>query len=129
MKKGILASLVASMMLLFTTAVFADAVLHIWSCKLNDDKTQADAIAVSSVWLKAARSMPGGVDLKVSLSFPLAAHAGGGDFNFVLVAADTKSWGVFFNDYDDSAAAEADAAWDEVATCNRSGLWQSVSVE
>jgi hypothetical protein len=129
MKKCKFASLAALLMFLFTAPAYADAVLHIWQCKLNDGKTPADVVAVSSDWLKAARSMEGGADLEVSLEFPIAADAGDGDFSFVLVAADTRTWGIFNQDYVDSPAGEADEAWGEVATCSKSSMWNSVEIK
>ena len=129
MKKIIIASLTASVMFLFTAPAYADSIVQLWSCKLNDNKTTADLVAVSSVWLKAAKSMEGGKDLEAYLEFPIAADAGGGDFTFVMVVADTKTWGVFNHDYPDSPAGEADEAWGEVATCSASSLWASVEIE
>ena len=73
--------------------------------------------------------MKGGKDLEVYVEFPIAAAAGDGGFSFVLIAADTKTWGVFNNDYANSPAAKADEAWAEIATCSASSLWQSVKIE
>lgn len=129
MKRCILGSLAALSMILFTASAYADSVIQVWTCKLHDGKTVDEVEKVSSAWLKAAKSMEGGEDLEVSLEFPLAANTGNGSFNFVLVAADAKTWGVFNNDYDDSPAAEVDDAWFEVASCSSSSLWQSVDIE
>ena len=129
MKKRIIASLTASVMFLLTAPAFADSIVQIWDCKLNDGKTGEDLAAVSSAWLKAAKSMEGGDAIQVSLEFPVAAPAGDGRFNFVMIIADTKTWGVFNNDYSDSPAGEADEAWGEVATCSGSSLWASVDIE
>jgi hypothetical protein len=129
MKKIIIASLTASVMFLFTAPAYADSILQLWSCKLNDDKTPADLVAASSVWLKAAKSNEGGEDIEAFVDFPIAADAEDGDFTFVLVVADTKTWGVFNNDYLDSPAGEAEEAWGEVATCSASSLWESVEIE
>ena len=129
MKKALIATFAASLMLLSTAAAFADSVVQVWNCQLNDGKTSDDLVAVSSAWLKAAKSMDGGADFKVTLEFPIAANAGDGQFNFVLIAADTKTWGLFNNNYSESAAAEADEVWAEVASCSNSDLWASVDIE
>lgn len=129
MTRRICAILATVLMLCGTAPAFADSVLHIWSCQLSDGKTTADAMKVSSDWLKAATAMPGGKGLKVSLEFPLAADAGDGSFNFVLVAPDAKTWGLFMNDYDGSAAQEADEAFSDVAICSGSQMWNSVDVK
>ena len=128
MRKIIIASLTASVMFLFTAAAYADSIVQIWSCKLNDGKAGDDLEAVSSAWLKAARSMEGGEVLEAYLEFPVAAPVGDGSFSFVMVVADTKEWGVFNFDYPNSPAGEADEAWGEVATCSGSSLWASIEV-
>jgi hypothetical protein len=129
MKKIIIASLTASVVFLFTASAYADSILQLWSCKLNDGKTGADVISASAAWLKAAKTNEGGEDIEVFVDFPIAADAGDDDFTFVLVVADTKTWGVFNHDYFDSPAGEAEEAWGEVATCSASSLWASVEIE
>jgi len=128
MKKIIIASLTASVMFLFTASAFAD-VMEVMNCKFNDDKTGADLVAVSSAWLKAAKSMEGGEDLEVYLNFPLVADTEDGEFLFIVVFADTKTYGVFMNGYSNSPAGEADEAWYEVATCSGNSLWNSFEIE
>jgi hypothetical protein len=129
MKKLTIASLTASVMFLFIAPAYGDSVLQIWNCELNDNKTPADVIAASSVWLKAAKNNEGGEDIKVSLEFPIAGDAGGSDFFFVLSVADTKIWGVFNHDYSGSPAGLADEVWADVATCSESSLSASVDIE
>ena len=67
MKKIIIASLTASVMFLFTASAYADSIVQLWSCTLNDDKTGADLIAATSVWLKAAKSNEGGENIEAYL--------------------------------------------------------------
>ena len=130
MKKRIIASLTTSVMLLFAASAFADSVVHIWTCELNDGKTGADATAVSSEWVKVAKSREGGENLEVYLEWPIAASAGDDSFNFVLIVADEKTWGVWFGGDDpDSAMQDANTAWSEVAACSGSSLWYSVEIE
>lgn len=129
MKKALIGTFAASLMLLSSAAAFADSVVQVWNCQLNDGKTTDELVAVSSAWLKAAKSMDGGANFEVSLEFPIAANAGDGQFNFVLIVADTKTWGLFNNNYSESVAAEADDAWGEIATCSNSDLWASVDIE
>lgn len=130
MKRRLIASLAASVMFFFTASAFADSVVHIWTCELNDGKTSADVVAASSDWLKVAKSMEGGKDLKVYLEFRIAANVGDDAFNFVLVAPDEKTWGIWYGgDDSDSAMQDANTAWSEVAACSGSSLWFSVEVE
>ena len=127
-KKALVTSAVLSM-ILFAGSAFADSVVQVWHCTLNDGKSGEDVVAVSEAWLKAAKTMAGGANLEVYIEFPLAASPGAGGFSFVLVAADVKTWGLFNNDYDGSPAAKADEAWDEVADCSGSDLWESIEIE
>ena len=129
MKKVTIASLTASVMYLFIAPAYGDSILQIWDCELNDNKTTADVIAASSVWLKAAKKNEGGEDIEVTLEFPIVGEAGDSDFYFVLSIADTKSWGVFNHDYPDSPAGQAEEAWADVATCSESSLSASVDIE
>ncbi len=129
MKKIIIASLTASVTFLFTASAYADSILQIWDCELNDDRTPADVIAASSVWLKAAKNNEGGEDIEVFVEFPFVGDAEDGDFFFVLSVADTKIWGAFNHDYPDSPAGQAEEAWADVATCSESSLSASVDIE
>ena len=129
MKKIIIASLTASVMFLFTAPAYADSILQIWSCEINDGKTGDDVIAASSVWLKAAKSNEGGENIEAFVEFPFVGDAGDDDFFFVLSVADTKIWGAFNHDYLDSPAGQAEEAWAEVATCSESSLSVSVEIE
>jgi hypothetical protein len=129
MKKVTIASLTASVMFLFIAPAYGDSVLQIWKCELNDNKTPADVIAASSVWLKAAKKNEGGEDIKVTVEFPIVGDAGDRDFFFVLSVADTKTWGAFNHDYPDSPAGQAEEAWADVATCSGNNLSASVDIE
>ncbi len=109
------------------SAASAD-VVQVWTCTLNDGKSDADLAKVSSEWLAAAKGMKGGAEMKAFNESPMAATAGPRGFNFVMVAPDPESWGAFMGGYEGSAASKADDAWNQVATCNGSTLWNSVEV-
>jgi hypothetical protein len=108
---------------------YADSIVDRWNCQLNDDKTPADLVAASSVWLKAAKSNEGGEALEAFLEFPIEADTGDDDFTSVLVFADGKTWDTFYHDYPNSPAGEAEKAWGEVATCTGASVWASVEIE
>jgi len=109
--------------------VSAASAVQVWPCKLHDGKTQEEVVAVSKVWLDAAKTMNGGAELEVYLGFQIAGDMGPGEFSFVLVANDMATWGTFWNDYSGSAAAKADEEWENVATCSGSSLEASVKIE
>ncbi|MCJ7555824.1 MAG: hypothetical protein MUP90_02785 [Gammaproteobacteria bacterium] len=116
--------------LLFLLANTADArVLQVWNCTLNDGKTVADVEKVSADWLKAVHSMESGKKFEVYLNFPMTGNAEEGSFLFVMIAPDGASWGAFEDSYPGSAASKADAAWNAVADCSGSSLWNSMKME
>lgn len=130
MKKRLIALMTALAMLSFAASAFADSIVHIWTCELNDGKSGDDLISASSDWLKAAKSIEGGEDLEAYLEFRLAANVGDDNFNFVLIAPDLKSWGAWYGDSDsDAVLQDANDAWFEVAACSSSSLWNSVEIE
>lgn len=129
MNEKLTAILAASAAFLFTSSAYADSVVHIWTCELNDGKTRDDVMAASSDWLKVARGLEGGKDLDLYLEFRIAANVGDNGFNFVLIAADEKTWGTWYGSPDpDSALENANAAWAEIAACSGSSLWYSAEV-
>jgi len=85
-------------------------------------------VAVSKTWLDAAKTMAGGAELEVYLDFPVVGGSAE-TFSFILVANDLATWGTFWNDYNGSAAQDADDSFFEVATCSGSTLGTSVKVE
>lgn len=130
MNKRILTALVISLSFLFAAPAFADNIIQIWACQLNDDKTGADVVAVSSIWLEAAKKIEGGEDFNVLLRFPIAANAGDDEFRFVLVVADAKTWGAWVdNSANDADLPKANEAWNEVASCSGSSMWAGVPIE
>ena len=105
------------------------AVVQVWQCTLAEGKTGAELEAASSAWLAAAKNMKGGADLKAYHEFPLAAQAGQGGFNFVLIAPDAATWGEFWNNYGSPDATKADEEWDKIAGCSGSSLWTSNAIK
>lgn len=113
---------------LLSAPASADSLIHLWSCKLNEGGTNEDLVKLTEDWLKGVKSMDGGAELRVLLEYPMAADAGLGEFTFVLIAPDATTWGTFMDGYDMEANADVDEAWNEVASCSSSGIWQSVEI-
>lgn len=129
MKNRLFAAFASALVFLLAAPVYADSIVHIWSCTLEEGKTPSDAVDVSKAWLKAAQGMKGGKDIEVYLEAPIAANVGDGSFNFVLIIPDATTWGVFNDAYENSTAAEADEAFAQVAGCSSSSLWESIKIE
>jgi hypothetical protein len=104
-------------------------VVQVWDCKLQEGKTNANLEAASSVWLAAAKKLPGNDKLEAWHNFPVAANAGDGDFSFVTITPDFKAWGEATEAYPGSSTDKADQAWAEVASCSGSSLWSSEQVK
>jgi len=129
MKKRLTTILVLSAMHLFAAPAFADNLIQIWDCQLNDGKTGDEVVAVSSTWLAAAKKIEGGEDFTVLLRFPIAANAGDDDFRFVLVVADARTWGSWIdNSVLDADLPAANDAWNAVASCSGSSMWSGVPI-
>jgi len=129
MKSTILKFIFISILLAIVMPVHAASALQVWECTLKEGKTPQDAEAVSIAWLKAAQGLKGGDQMDVYLTYPVAAEAGGGRFNFVMVVPSFADWGEFENGYEGSAAAKADDDFADIATCSGSSLWASVKME
>ena len=129
MKSTILKFMFITISLAIAMPVHAASALQIWECTLKEGKTPQDAEAVSSAWLKAAKGLKGGEQTDVYVTWPVAADAGGGRFNFVMVMPSFADLGAFENGYEGSAAAKADDDFGDIATCSGSSLWASVKME
>jgi hypothetical protein len=129
MKKIIPLALVA----LFSTLAFPAHAIEAWQafdCVLEGDETENSAIAAGEKWLKAARSMEGGEELRASVHFPVAAGgAGDSDFKLILIAPSFKAWGTFWDGYDGSPAHKVDQENDEITTCSKSRLFEGVVIK
>jgi hypothetical protein len=130
MNKKLLATLAITVTMMFSAPAFADSVLHIWACKINDGYTGADVTAASVAWLEAARTVDGGEDMTVYLTWPIAANTGDGSFSFVMSVADTQTWGVFMSGESDNDEMDAaNTAWNETSACSASSIWYSDKLE
>lgn len=127
MKKAIRLMLVPMLMTL-TAPAYSDPVSMFLRCGQDDEASRKDLETVASKWLKAAKGMKGGKNLKVYLHFPVVAQMGEMDFAFVLVAPSIMEWGTFMDGYQGSEAQKLDKEWDELATCADSALWKTVEV-
>jgi len=127
--KNELSMLVASVLLIaYISPARADSVVQLWTCELNEGKTQVELMEVSVAWMNAVQSMDGAEGFEGYLEFPIASD-NLDVFTFVLIADNAKNWGAFEDAYEGSAAAEADEVWGDIADCSTSTLWNSVKIE
>jgi len=130
MKKRIFAALLAIGLTGFSTSAFADSIIHVWECELNEGSTVAELTEASSAWLEQAKKASAGDEIKAYTESRIAAEGGPYSFNFIVVAPDLAKWAAWFDDEDADGKMEAvDNMWNEVATCHNSSLWYSTEIE
>jgi len=105
----------------------ASEAMQMWKCELGDDATEEGVEKHAQDWLKAARQVKGGADLKAYVLFPVAVNVvGQTDFMFVVVAPTFEDWGKFWDNYKDSAAADLEE--ESKVGCPHSAVWESITV-
>jgi hypothetical protein len=100
-----------------------------FECELIDEKSETDVLAGAKKWLAAARTMKGGENMELSVHFPVATGSGELDFVFIIKAPSFAEWGIFWDNYEGSAAHEIDKQADEITVCPISRLFEGVTIE
>ncbi|MGI9371761.1 MAG: hypothetical protein ACR2OJ_04640 [Hyphomicrobiales bacterium] len=126
--KTIVKLIFASMLMIVAAPAYAGQAVQVFVCQINEDVTEAVLIQRASEWLKAAKTVKGGENLKASLHDPVAAEMGQNDVLFVIVAPSLTEWGTFWDNYRGSAADKLDKDNDDVV-CPKSRLFESVVIE
>jgi len=116
-------------MMVAAPAWSADAAMQYFKCEQHEEATDEQLEEVAAAWLKAARQMKGGENLKVFLNFPVVAQMGEYDFFFVIVAPSLAEWGEFMAGYSGSPAEDVDEDFGNKADCPDSILFEGVKVE
>jgi len=122
-KKMILAAMAATL-LLVSVGVSAQPVTIVWTCELSDGKTQEDAMAVNSKWLKWAHGFAGTDE--ITSSFVYAIIGDFGSFMWVDTYPDLATW-VKVADGDMDDASDTSAAFDELETCSGNKMYMGES--
>ena len=117
-----------SMLMVFASPAHSEAI-QIFNCELEDDATNDDLSEMAAKWLKAAKTIKGGENLKVYIRYPVAASSDDIDFKFVLTTPNFADWGAFTDAYEQSTIVEIDDEFEKVATCNDSSMWEGGEVK
>ena len=117
----------ASVLLIASAPAYAGQAVQVFVCEIEDEVTEEVLIQRASAWLKAAKTVKGGENLKASLHDPVAGNMNQGDVLFVIVAPSLTEWGTFWDNYKDSAADKLDKENDDIV-CPNSRLFESVVV-
>jgi hypothetical protein len=127
--KIILRLMLASMLAFVAAPAFAASAVQIFRCSEGDNADEEKIEAAASKWLKGARTMKGGANMKVHILYPSAANLAEGDLLIVLTAPSHADWGAFWDSYKDSPAEKADMESRDVIICPDSNLFELVSIE
>jgi hypothetical protein len=120
--------MLALVMMIVASPVFAGEATQMWRCEMVDDATEEQIEAHAAQWLKTAKKVEGGENLEAYVYFPIAVNATGTmDFMFIVVAPSFGEWGKFWDNYGDSEAAQMENH--ELSVCPDSVLWQSVKIK
>ena len=118
-----------SVLMIFAAPAYSDAI-QIFTCELNGDATNEDAYAMSSKWLKVAKTLKGGENLKVYIRHPVAASSDDIDFIFVMTTPTFAEWGEFTDAYEGSDSITAsDDEFEKIADCADSSVWEGDEIK
>jgi hypothetical protein len=121
--------LLISILMLFTAPAYS-AAIQLFNCELNGDATTDDVYEMASKWLKVAKTLKGGENMKVYIRHPVAASSDDNDFKFVLTTPTFAEWGDFTDTYEGSdSIAAADDEFEKIADCADSAVWEGDEIK
>jgi len=127
--KIMIRTFIIALLMIFAAPAYSDAI-QMFNCQLTDDATTDDVLDMSAKWLKVAKTMKGGENLKVFVRHPIAASSDDVDFVFVVTVPTFAEWGVFTDTYEVSdMIAAIDDEYEKVADCNDSAIWEGAEIE
>ncbi len=120
--------MIISILMAVASPAYSEAI-QIFNCQYIGDATEDDVFDMSTKWLKAAKTIKGGENLRAVIRFPVAASVDDIDFKFVIVSPNFAEWGAFTDAYEASAIAEIDDEFEKVADCNDASMWEGEVVK
>ena len=117
MLKKILLATVTSVFLLLSSAVYAEPVSIVFSCKLKEGSTKEDAMEINARWLKWARATAGTDEITSSYVSTIIGDLG--SFMWVDTYPDIATWGKIVD-----ADSGLDAEFDAVSTCSGNRMYR-----
>ena len=125
MKKSLLMILVAVMVFAVAPA-FAEKASQTWKCEIPDGVSEDELIVKGKEWVKAAKSVEGGENIKANMRFPVAVDATGQlDVVLEVIFPTFEDWGKFWDNYSGSEAANLDDMNQEAGiVCPDSAVWE-----
>lgn len=102
-------------------------ILFIWTCELNEGKTQDDVQKANRVWLKFVnKQVPKGGIRSFAVS-PIVGDVT--KFRYIDSYPNLTAWTAMDNAMDSDRGREIEASLDEAATCTHSSLHRAVETE
>ena len=117
-----------AMLMVFASPAYSEAI-QIFNCTYEGEATEDDVMDIASKWLKAAKTLKGGENLRVAIRFPVAASVDEIDFKFVALTPTFAEWGAFTDAYELSKLQEIDDELFKVANCGESSIWEGGFIE
>ncbi len=127
--KTITRSILVSLLLIIAAPAYSESLeaIQIFRCEFNDENTtEAEVLELAATWLKAAKQMKGGENMKLVIRFPIAVGAAGvGDFTWVISTPTFAEWGEFTDAYEGSEVSKIDdQLFGNLADCGQSSIWE-----
>lgn len=125
MKSRLIWILVVVLMIAAAPA-FAEKVSQVWRCEMDEALSEDQVIAMAKEWVKAAKSVKGGENVKSYLRFPVAVtNLEDFDLVYEVVFPTFEEWGRFWDNYSGSEAAKLeDKHSGEGVICPVSSVWE-----
>lgn len=119
-----------ALLILAAVPAYSGEAVQMWKCSFEGDTTEEQVEASAQAWLKAAKKLPGGENLKAFVYFPIAVNATGEtDFMFMVVAPTFEEWGRFWDNYLKADGEDLEAENHELFVCPDSVVWEAIKVE
>ena len=117
-------------MLTAAAPAYSGEAVQVFRCEVEEGASEEDIMALAQQWLAGARKTKGGENIQVEILFPVAVNFSGEiDFLFRVSAPSMEQWGVFWDNYHTSPAADVDDAMESKAPCPDSALWEVERIE
>jgi len=122
--------MIVPMLMIVAAPAYSAEAVHVYWCAEGDNVSEEQIEAAASKWLKAAKTMKGGEQLKAYIYYPVAAKLPGEtDLLFLVVAPSAAAWGTFWDGYKNSPAERVDMDNRDLVICTSSALMESVEVK
>jgi hypothetical protein len=131
--KTFIRSILVALLLIIAAPAYSESsslAVQVFTCEFGEGTLEEQVLEMASVWLKAAKGMPGGKNMEVAVRFPVAEGPQAvGDFVFYFITPTFAEWGAFTDAYEGSAASEVDDQYEDLVECGDSTIWEGVRIK